>query len=73
MSFFLDIFLVKSNTAKENAELRSIIKILWPRTGIKLLNKVVPKPDCKFFIIRFVDFYDHYVSLIITKLRSRSG
>ena len=36
---------VKSNTAKENAELRSIIKVLWPRTGPKLLNKVVPKPD----------------------------
>lgn len=36
---------IKSNTAKENAELRSIIKILWPQTGIKLLNKVVPKPD----------------------------
>lgn len=36
---------VKSNTAKENAELRSIIKVLWPRTGVKLLNKVVPKPD----------------------------
>ena len=35
----------KFNTAKENAELRSIIKVLWPRTGVKLLNKVVPKPD----------------------------
>jgi len=36
---------VKSNTAKENAELRSIIKHIWPRTHEKLLNKVVPKPD----------------------------
>ncbi|XP_066912648.1 muscle calcium channel subunit alpha-1-like [Clytia hemisphaerica] len=36
---------VKSNTAKENLELRSIIKHIWPRTNEKILNKVIPKPD----------------------------
>lgn len=38
---------VKSNTAKENQELRSIIKHIWPRTNEKILNKVIPKPDCE--------------------------
>lgn len=38
---------VKSNTAKENGELRSIIKHIWSRTSEKLLDKVVPRPDCE--------------------------
>ena len=45
---FFFLILVKSNTAKENVELRTIIKHIWPRTNEKLLNKVVPKPDCKY-------------------------
>lgn len=43
---YLSLLTVKSNTAKENQELRSIIKHIWPRTNENILNKVIPKPDC---------------------------
>ena len=59
---------MKSNTAKENAELRSIIKHIWPRTHEKLLNKVVPKPDCKCTIIMLRKLL--YVTLSIIPMLS---
>lgn len=40
--YFLLIFLLIGNLEQANEELRAIIKKIWKRTSMKLLDQVVP-------------------------------
>lgn len=47
---------VQGNIDQCNEELRAVIRKIWKRTNLKLLDQIIPPPgsNLKFFLIKFI-------------------